>query len=35
MLVEGESDRVVSTGLVIVDVTHRTNPAGVQRTATL
>jgi len=31
MLAEGGSDRVVSTGLVIVDVTHRTNPAGVQR----
>jgi pimeloyl-ACP methyl ester carboxylesterase len=31
MLAEGGSDRVVSSGLVIVDVTHRTNPAGVQR----
>jgi pimeloyl-ACP methyl ester carboxylesterase len=31
MLVEGGSDRVVSSGLVIVDVTHRVNPAGVQR----
>jgi non-heme chloroperoxidase len=31
MLAEGASDRVVSSGLVIVDVTHRTNPAGVQR----
>jgi pimeloyl-ACP methyl ester carboxylesterase len=31
MLAEGGSDRVVSCGLVIVDVTHRTNPAGVQR----
>ena len=31
MLVEGGSDRVVSSGLVIVDVTHRTNPAGVQQ----
>ena len=31
MLAEGGSDRDVSTGLVIVDVTHRTNPAGVQR----
>jgi pimeloyl-ACP methyl ester carboxylesterase len=31
MLAEGASDRVVSTGLVIVDVTHRANPAGVQR----
>lgn len=31
MLAEGGSDRVVSSALVIVDVTHRTNPAGVQR----
>jgi pimeloyl-ACP methyl ester carboxylesterase len=31
MLAEGGSDRVVSSGLVIVDITHRTNPAGVQR----
>lgn len=31
MLAEGGSDRVVSSGLVIVDVTHRSNPAGVQR----
>jgi pimeloyl-ACP methyl ester carboxylesterase len=31
MLAEGASDRVVSSGLVIVDVTHRANPAGVQR----
>ena len=31
MLAEGGSDCVVSSGLVIVDVTHRTNPAGVQR----
>ncbi len=31
MLAEGASDRTVSSGLVIVDVTHRTNPAGVQR----
>jgi pimeloyl-ACP methyl ester carboxylesterase len=31
MLAEGASDRVVSSGLVVVDVTHRTNPAGVQR----
>src|SRR5262249_62337138 len=31
MLAEGGSDRVGSGGLVIVDVTHRTNPAGVQR----
>jgi pimeloyl-ACP methyl ester carboxylesterase len=31
ILAEGASDRVVSTGLVLVDITHRTNPAGVQR----
>jgi pimeloyl-ACP methyl ester carboxylesterase len=31
MLAEGGSDRVVSSGLVIVDVTHRSNPGGVQR----
>lgn len=31
MLAEGGSDRVVASGLVVVDVTHRTNPAGVQR----
>ena len=31
MLAEGGSDRVVSSGLEIVDVTHRSNPAGVQR----
>ena len=31
LLAEGNSDRVVSSGLVIVDVTHRANPAGVQR----
>ena len=31
LLAEGGSDRVVSSGLVIVDVTHRANPAGVQR----
>jgi pimeloyl-ACP methyl ester carboxylesterase len=31
MLAEGGSDRVVSSGLVIVDITHKTNPAGVQR----
>src|SRR5216117_4123128 len=31
MLAEGGSDRVVSSALVIVDVVHRTNPAGVQR----
>lgn len=31
MLAEGGSDRVVSSALVIVDIVHRTNPAGVQR----
>ena len=31
MLAEGATDRVVSSALVIVDVVHRTNPAGVQR----
>jgi non-heme chloroperoxidase len=31
MLAEGGSDRVVSSALVVVDVVHRTNPAGVQR----
>ena len=31
MLAEGATDRVVSRALVIVDVVHRTNPAGVQR----
>ena len=31
MLAEGGSDRVVSTGLVVVDITHRTNPEGIQR----
>src|SRR5215475_5065441 len=31
ILAEGASDRVVSSGLVLVDITHRTNPAGVQR----
>jgi pimeloyl-ACP methyl ester carboxylesterase len=31
ILAEGASDRVVSKGLVLVDITHRTNPAGVQR----
>jgi pimeloyl-ACP methyl ester carboxylesterase len=31
LLAEGNSDRVVSSGLVIVDITHRTNPAGIQR----
>jgi pimeloyl-ACP methyl ester carboxylesterase len=31
ILAEGNSDRVVSSGLVIVDVTHRNNPAGIQK----
>jgi pimeloyl-ACP methyl ester carboxylesterase len=31
ILAEGSSDRVVSSGLVIVDVTHRNNPDGIQR----
>ena len=31
MLAEGGSDRVVSCGLVVVDITHRSNPEGIQR----
>ena len=31
LLAEGTSDRTVSSGLVIVDVTHKSNPAGVAR----
>ena len=31
LLAEGASDRVVSSGLVVVDITHRTNPAGIRR----
>src|SRR5262245_13030392 len=31
ILAEGNSDRVVSSGLVIVDITHRSNPEGIQR----
>jgi non-heme chloroperoxidase len=31
MLAEGSSDRVVSSGLVIVDITHRTNREGIDR----
>jgi non-heme chloroperoxidase len=31
ILAEGNSDRVVSSGLVIVDITHRSNPDGIQR----
>jgi pimeloyl-ACP methyl ester carboxylesterase len=31
LLAEGASDRVVSSGLIIVDITHRTNPEGIRR----
>ncbi|MBI2818495.1 MAG: alpha/beta hydrolase [Acidobacteria bacterium] len=31
ILAEGSSDRTVSSGLVIVDVTHRWNPEGIKR----
>jgi pimeloyl-ACP methyl ester carboxylesterase len=31
MCAEGTSDRVVSRGLVLVDITHRSNPKGVER----
>jgi pimeloyl-ACP methyl ester carboxylesterase len=31
MLAEGGSDRTVSVGLVVVDITHRSNPEGIQR----
>ncbi len=31
ILAEGNSDRVVSSGLVIVDITHRSNPEGIER----
>jgi non-heme chloroperoxidase len=31
ILTEGNSDRVVSSGLVIVDITHQSNPQGIQR----
>ncbi len=31
MLAEGMTDRVVATGLVIVDITPRSNPAGIER----
>ena len=34
LLAEGNSDRVVSSGLVIVDVTHRSNPQGIERIRT-
>ena len=31
MIAEGGTDRVVSSGLVVVDITHRSNPEGIQR----
>ena len=31
MFAEATSDRVVSSGLVLVDITHRSNPVGVER----
>src|SRR5262249_61960436 len=31
LLAEGGSDRVVSSGLVIVDITNRSNPEGIRR----
>lgn len=31
IIAEGGTDRVVSSGLVIVDITHRSNPEGIQR----
>ena len=31
MLAEGTSDRVISSGLVLVDITPKTNPEGIQR----
>ncbi len=31
IVAEGNSDRVVSSGLVIVDVTHKNNPEGIER----
>ncbi|HEU4428270.1 MAG TPA: alpha/beta hydrolase [Myxococcota bacterium] len=31
ILAEGNSDRVVSSGLVVVDITARTNPAGIDK----
>ncbi len=33
MLAEGTSDRTVSSGLVLVDITPKTNPEGIQRIA--
>lgn len=34
IIAEGGSDRVVASGLVIVDITHRSNPAGIERIKT-
>lgn len=34
ILAEGNSDRVVSSGLVIADITHRPNPQGIERILT-
>ena len=31
IIAEGNSDRVVSSALVVVDITHRTNPEGIER----
>src|SRR5262249_57805362 len=31
IIAEGGSDRTVSSGLVIVDITHRSNPEGIER----
>lgn len=31
IIAEGGTDRVVSSGLVIVDITHRSNPEGIER----
>ncbi len=31
LIAEGATDRVVSSGLVIVDITHRSNPEGIDR----
>jgi pimeloyl-ACP methyl ester carboxylesterase len=31
IIAEGTSDRVVSSGLVVVDITHRSNPDGIDR----
>ncbi|MEI8001747.1 MAG: alpha/beta hydrolase [Actinomycetes bacterium] len=34
IIAEGASDRVVSSGLVVVDITHRSNPEGIDRIKT-